>query len=214
MRSLLDFFICFVIAVISYWLGTKSVADSGASGLITEDGIKDPNTGIVFSTSDEFSVAKGLNLSGVGTRKKAIINIYSLGLYVSPQLEKQISKSKNVCKTVQDSNQPKALQMKFQMGVGPEKIAQSLAAIEVKTEAGEKAKKKFCDDIMTGIGGKLKRGESMTLEWKGADTIVSTARGKKVVEAKNEELSAGILALYLDSKKSVSPSLRNSLGCK
>lgn len=64
---------------------------------------------------------------GVGTRKKAILNIYSLGLFVSSPLEKQILKENPqgnaLCKTIQSSNAQKAIELSFVMNLGPEKVS-------------------------------------------------------------------------------------------
>ena len=64
---------------------------------------------------------------GVGTRKKAVLNIYSLGLFVSSPLEKQILKENPqgnaLCKTIQSSNAQKAIELSFVMNLGPEKVS-------------------------------------------------------------------------------------------
>lgn len=57
----------------------------------------------------------------------------------------------------------------------------------------------------------LKKGESMTLEWKGSDTVVATARGKVLGEMKDKDLFIGLLNVYL-GPKTVSPSLRENIG--
>ena len=67
--------------------------------------------------------------------------------------------------------------------------------------------------IVDGLGGgKIKKGENMTFEWKGSEITV-TARGKLIGKMNDEALASGVLDLYLGSK-SVSPSLLQNLGCK
>ena len=74
--------------------------------------------------------------------------------------------------------------------------------------------KAFHDLVLNGMGdGKMKASEFMTFEWKGEDVIAVTVRGKYVGEMKDVSLAKGVLALYV-GQKSVSPSLRNDLGCK
>lgn len=123
-----DLFILIIVAIISYWLGANSMEPgvSQGAGVLT-----DTSTGIDFITSKKFSVAKpALSLAGIGTRKKAILNVYSLGFYVSAQLQKQINKSSlSVCRTIQDSSHPKAVELTFAMGVGPEKIAEAISQL-------------------------------------------------------------------------------------
>jgi hypothetical protein len=78
----------------------------------------------------------------------------------------------------------------------------------------EEVKKEFHGMLIKGMGGgKMKKGDSMTFEWKGTDTIVATARGVKIGKMKDKSLASGILELYLGAKKSVSPSLTENLGC-
>ena len=114
--------------MVAYWIGANS-QDTGVSTGLTGFS-KDMATGIQFASSSDFTVGKKLALSGVGTRKKAILNIYSLGFYVSNSLEKQISKSKkSPCETIQDSKDPKAVQLTFAMGIGPEKIAEAISQL-------------------------------------------------------------------------------------
>jgi hypothetical protein len=78
----------------------------------------------------------------------------------------------------------------------------------------EDVKNEFHGMVIEGMGGgKMKKGESMTFEWKGADTIAASARGTAIGEMKDKALAAGVLGLYLDRKKSVSPTLLRNLGC-
>ena len=78
----------------------------------------------------------------------------------------------------------------------------------------EDIKNKFYNMLLEGMGdGKMKKGESMTFEWKGKDTILARARGELIVEMKDKALAEGILSLYLDTEKSVSPPLLQNMGC-
>lgn len=124
-----DFFILIIVAIVSYWFGANSVGPgiSQGSGFLT-----DTATGINFANSKTFAVNRGaMSLTGIGTRKKAFVNIYSLGFYVSNPLQKQITKatassSKTTCETIIESNQPKAVELTFAIGIGPEKIAEAI----------------------------------------------------------------------------------------
>lgn len=78
----------------------------------------------------------------------------------------------------------------------------------------EEVKSEFHTMLLEGMGeGKMKKGESMTFEWKGKDSIMATARGKVIGEMKDKALAEGVLELYLDSKKGVSQSLLQNMGC-
>mmetsp|Transcript_18907 Transcript_18907/g.46838 ORF Transcript_18907/g.46838 Transcript_18907/m.46838 type:complete len:217 (-) Transcript_18907:264-914(-) len=209
-----DFFLLIIVAIVSYWFGANSVGPgiSQGSGFLT-----DTATGINFANSKTFAVNKGsMSLTGIGTRKKAFLNIYSLGFFVSNQLQKQITKtatssSKTTCETILESNQPKAVELTFAIGIGPEKIAEAIAQL---ANVEEEVKTEFHTMLLDGMGeGKMKKGESMTFEWKGKDTIMATARGEPIGEMKDKALAEGVLQLYLDKKKGVSPSLLQNMGC-
>mmetsp|Transcript_5037 Transcript_5037/g.7278 ORF Transcript_5037/g.7278 Transcript_5037/m.7278 type:complete len:215 (-) Transcript_5037:177-821(-) len=209
-----EFLLLVLVAVAAYWLGARS--NSGRTGSAASiNALTDSATGIEFPNEQAFYVSKpSLYLLGIGTRKKAIINVYSVGLFVSDKIKESLSKSgakgTAVCDTIRDSSSPKAMQLTFAMAVGPEKIAEAISGIEGVDEA---VKSGFHDMLIKGLGGgKLKKGESMSFEWKGAGTIVATGRGSYIGEMKDKALAFGILDLYL-GPNSVSQSLLKNLGC-
>ena len=96
------------------------------------------------------------------------------------------------------------------MGIGPEKIAEAVSQLE---NVDQSIRDEFFKMIVDGLGeGKMKKGEIMTFEWKGADAITVPARGVLVGTMKDKALAQGVLDLYV-GPKSVSPTLRESLGC-
>ena len=214
LSSKTDILILLLVAAAAYWIGIHQ--QHGASTPLVAGTRKDPTTGIAFSEKSSFHVGKNLNLLGIGTRKKAIVNIYSVGVYVSNPIQRSISASnsktkKSVCDTILESKSPKAVKLIFAMGVGPEKIAEAVSQLSGVKESVQKA---FHDLVLNGMGdGKMKASEFLTFEWKGEDVIAVTVRGKYVGEMKDVSLAKGVLALYV-GQKSVSPSLRNDLGCK
>ena len=168
-------------------------------------------TGISFAKKAKFHIGGRTNMSlaGVGVRKLAIIPVYSLGLYVAPSTAKALEKESNKCKYILQSTSPKVVHLTFAMGLGPEKIAEALSAVN----ADEAVKKEFHDMILEGMeGGKMKSKEKMSLEWKGSDVISVSIRGKHIGQMKDKKLANGVIELYLGTK-SVSPSLRRDLGC-
>jgi hypothetical protein len=103
------------------------------------------------------------------------------------------------------------VQLTFAMGIGPEKIAEAISQLD---NVDKPVRKKFHDMLIHGMGGgKMQKGESMSFEWKGADTISATARGSYIGQVKDKALAAGVLELYIGSN-SVSPSLLENLGCR
>lgn len=205
-----EFLLLIVVAVVAYWLGAAS---NNRSAVSSEDVMIDAATGIEFPKQQSFSSKSMMSLVGVGTRKKAIINVYSVGLFVSDAIQKNLGKTGgDACRTIRNSNSAKAVQLIFAMGVGPEKIAEAMAQLQSVDPAVTTA---FQNMLVEGLGdGKLQKGESMSFEWKGSDTILVTARGKYIGEMKDKALSLGVLDLYLGKRTSVSPSLLKNLGCQ
>mmetsp|Transcript_916 Transcript_916/g.2117 ORF Transcript_916/g.2117 Transcript_916/m.2117 type:complete len:223 (-) Transcript_916:87-755(-) len=205
------------VAIAAYWTalsGLGIIGDGRSSGGSTvSDGMRvDSATGFAFPSSHKFKVGKDLSLLGVGTRKKAIINVYSVGFYGGKGVTKAIEdkSGKDASNAVISSKGPRAALLTFAMGVGAEKMAEALTNIEGVKQSTKDA---FGDMILNGIGGKLKKGESMTLEWKGSDTVIATARGQVLGEMKDKDLFTGLLKVYL-GPKSVSPSLRANIGAE
>mmetsp|Transcript_28313 Transcript_28313/g.51618 ORF Transcript_28313/g.51618 Transcript_28313/m.51618 type:complete len:215 (-) Transcript_28313:108-752(-) len=199
-----------IVMAISYWVALNREGDAGSEALA---GFRlDDATGFAFPLEQSFQVGKQMTLLGVGTRKKAILNIYSVGFYGSKPVVKALNadqSSSSNCETIVNAKGAKAAQLTFQMGLNAEKMAEALTNIDgVETSI----KDAFGKMIMEGIGGKLKKGESMTLEWKFPNLIVATARGTSIGEMKDKNLYQGLLNVYL-GPKSVSPSLKQDMQC-
>jgi hypothetical protein len=213
--SITDILFFIIVAFVAYWLGNSHSQHFQAAPGTRIDEV----TGIEFLETQRFHVARSkLSLLGVGTRKKAILNVYSLGLFVSPAiLEKELKKIDTsvkgddaVCQTLLKSTAPKAVQLIFNIGIGPEKIAEAVSQL---AGVDKKVREKFHDMLIDGMGdGKMKNGETMTFEWKGADAITATARGKLIGTVKDKKLARGVFELYV-GPKSVSPSLKQNIGC-
>lgn len=191
-----------------------------STSVAVEDGTRiDGATGIAFPSTQKFQVDKKRNdmtLLGVGTRKKAIINVYSVGLYGSPSVVKAITGkgqgSDEVCTAVLEAKGTKAALLTFAMGVGGEKMADAISNIPGPEQSVKDA---FHDMIVAGIGGKINKGESMTFEWKGSggggEMVEVTVRGTKIGETKDKTFARALLEVYL-GPKSVSPSLKKNMG--
>ena len=177
----------------------------------------DPNTGLAFKPTRDFHVSKRMQILGVGTRKKAILNVYSVGVYASKPIVKQwqsdklLLKGPTRCQTaILESRAPRAVVLKFSMGIGAEKIAEAVSGIPGVSSS---TRHEFQAMIVDGIGGKLQKNDEMTFEWKGLDRITVSARGKSIGTVKDKALAQGVLSLYV-GPKSVSPSLLTDLKCR
>jgi Chalcone isomerase-like len=231
-QQLCDFLVVVTIGLCAYFLATagtvtvktvyiKSTEDLGgtaAAGSHHKPVVTtiDPNTGFAFDPTLDFSIAKKMQLLGVGTRKKAILNIYSVGIYASKPIVKQWesakipSKGPKRCETaLLESKAPRAVQLKFSMGISAEKIAEAVSSIP---GVASKIRQDFESLIVDGTGGKLKKNDQMTFEWKGFDQISVSVRGKSIGTIKDKTLAQGVLNLYVGSK-SVAPSLLKDLQC-
>ena len=158
-----------------------------------------------FQSSSRFAVAKSLELAGVGTRTKAgIVKVYSVGFYAATSaLSSCKGKSSDCLKTAKG---PKAALLTFTMGVDEEKVATALSGVSgVKTEIVEG----FKALLVQGMGGKMQKGEQLTLEWDGPSVTV-TVRGKYAGKIKDRALGDGLLDLYL-GKAAVSPTLKEDI---
>lgn len=210
-----------IVPICILWFILVSFISFGEEAAQLEGGsLTDPNTGISFAAEEAFSIAKPrMTLLGVGTRKKAILNIYSLGLYGSKPVTKQFhlhddtKQSKAAkCQAIQNTKNPRAIQLKFHMGIGPEKIAEAVSGVK---GVAKEVREEFHGMLLQGLkrnGGKLLKGESMTLEWKGLDVLQVTARGETLGTMKNRALAQAVLGLYV-GPNSVSPSLLSNLNC-
>lgn len=222
-----DFFILAIVAVLAYWFGSNSpgVFPPKNNSWDTDQFRVDSATGIQFPVTQRFYFAphSPMSLLGVGTRKLAVINMYSLGLYMGSNAAKALiqgirneeednnnNDNNNKCDAILASTAHKAVTLTFQKSIGPEKIAEALSAVK----AAEAVKTKFRTMIVSSMGGKMLKGESMTLEWKGSngDILGVSIRNKYVGEVKDKALAWGVMDLYV-GPKSVSPSLRKDLGC-
>lgn len=146
------------VAIAAYWTalsGLGIIGDGGSSGGTVSDGMRvDSATGFAFPSSHKFKVGKDLALLGVGTRKKAIINVYSLGFYGGKGVTKAIEgkSGKDASNAVISSKGPRAALLTFAMGVGAGKMAEALTNIEGVKQSTKDA---FGDMILNGIGGKV-----------------------------------------------------------
>ena len=193
-----------------YYMALSGFGSSTCSVSPSSEGMRvDRTTGFEFPPSYKFKVGN-LSILGVGTRKKAVINVYSVGFYGNKAVTKAIEGKSGAAasKAVISSKGSRAALLTMAMGVGAEKMAEALTNIEGVKQPTKDA---FGSMIMDGVGGKLKKGEHFTLEWKGSDTVIASARGKVLGEMKDKDLFVGLLNVYL-GPKTVSSSLRANIG--
>jgi len=222
-QSMCDFLVMIAVGICAYILATAGTKhsiyekSSPESSTTTTMAVLDSNTGISFDRAHDFIISKNMQLLGLGTRKKAILNIYSVAVYGHKSIVKQwngkdFPKSGELrCqKVLVDTKAPRAVLLKFNMRIGAEKIAEAVSAIPGATA---ESRLELQNMIVDGSGGKLLKNEEMTFEWKGLDQVTISARGKPIGTIKDKIIASGILGLYV-GPKSVSPSLLSALQCR
>eukprot|EP00567_Pseudictyota_dubia_P005526 CAMPEP_0197440772 /NCGR_PEP_ID=MMETSP1175-20131217/7196_1 /TAXON_ID=1003142 /ORGANISM="Triceratium dubium, Strain CCMP147" /LENGTH=198 /DNA_ID=CAMNT_0042970941 /DNA_START=50 /DNA_END=643 /DNA_ORIENTATION=- len=143
---------------------------TAASGRVDFEGTRaESNTGALFPRVRSFSVGRDMSLIGVGVRKKAILNVYSVGLYGAKQAVRAVESKAGEyarCHAFMDEKlkASRAAVLQFNMGVSAEKMADALSAVEGPSQ---EIKDTFMAMIVKGISGKVAKGEEMTIEWKG-----------------------------------------------
>uniref|UniRef100_A0A6U6KPG9 Chalcone isomerase domain-containing protein n=1 Tax=Odontella aurita TaxID=265563 RepID=A0A6U6KPG9_9STRA len=192
--------------------GIDSSKAATASRVATAISRAESSTGSQFPLVRSFSAAKDMSLIGVGVRKKAIINVYSVGIYGAKQVVRVVEAKAGEyarCHAIVEKNlkTSRAALLKFNMAVTAEKMADAMSAVEGPSQ---EIKDTFTAMLVKGIGGKLTKGEEMTFEWKGTNTVVLTARGVSIGEIKDKALFQGLLEIYL-GENSVSPSLKKDI---
>lgn len=191
----------------------ESSRSAAASRVVSGTTRVEPSTGAQFPLVQSFVVGKDMSLIGVGVRKKAIINVYSVGIYGAKQVARAVEGKAGEyarCHAVVDDKlkASRAAVLKFNMAVSADKMADAMSAVEGPSQ---EIKDTFMAMIVKGIGGKMKKGEEMSFEWKGINTVVLTARGVVIGEIRDKALFQGLLEIYLGDK-SVSPSLKSDIG--
>lgn len=186
---------------------------AAASSVVSATARAEPGTGAQFPRIRTFSVGKEMNLIGVGVRKKAIINVYSVGIYGGKQVVRAVEGKAGEyarCHAIMDDKlkSPRAALLKFNMGITADKMAAAMSAVEGPSQ---EIKDTFTAMLVKGIGGKLVKGDEMTFEWKGANTVVLSAREVAIGEIKDKALFQGLLEIYLGDE-SVSASLKHDIG--
>ncbi|KAL7558448.1 hypothetical protein ACA910_015786 [Epithemia clementina (nom. ined.)] len=214
-----------LVVVVAAWLAPSSSSTKTSTSAGSADSFRiDPATNIRFATQQPFlrqaAGSKKLKLLGVGTRKKAILNVYSLGFYGNDRLVQEVERKVRAnettsrCQAILAATKGvKAARLQFNMGVGADKMAEAFTNIP---DIPQTTKEEFADMILTGVGGdsgeeeRLKKGDEMTVVWKAPDRVFVTARGKLIGQVQDKILYQGLLNVYL-GPNSVSPSLKENI---
>ena len=149
-------------------------------------------------------------LIAAGMRKKLVIPVYAVGLYVSDSKEKELNKCKSECSnklsTPASESIGSAIVLKFQMAVGTNKVVNAIVdALPGKSKAYKDALSKFQDVLLSGLGENgAKTGDIVEFVFRGSNEIGVGVRGNVAGWIKNSELRSKLMDIYAGSK-SVAP---------
>lgn len=174
--------------------------------------MKDGATGIAFDSSK-----KGLNIFGVGVRRKGPIKVYSVGMYGSEGVQDELSSiSKSEEKTAiaalrkGASESPTAFVLKMNFKVGAEKMASAIADSVSPRHSSASEVTELKDLIFAGVSDKGAAVKGTVIEFDCSEGVEVTVDGKSSGKVESEGLAKALCDVYLDDK-CVSPKLRDSI---
>ena len=174
--------------------------------------MKDSATGISFP-----KVLNGLDICGVGCRKKGPIKVYSVGMYASDLKERLSSLSRSsksaldTLKAGAGTDTPMSFLLEMNFKVGAEKMASAIAEGVAPRHTGDaKEVEELKDLIFKGVAGKGAATKGTTFQFdcssSGVDVKVD---GKAQGSVGDSKLSSAFCGIYVD-ENTVSPPLRKN----
>lgn len=182
--------------------------------LATSSAMKDPATGISFPAKKN-----GLEIFGVGVRRKGPIKVYSVAAYGTEAAKETltgISRSQNekqALAALQSGAKDKAtflLEMSFK--IGAEKMANAIAeSVAPRHKGSSKDVDELKDIIFKGVEAKgaATKGTTFQFDCNAKSGVSVSVDGKEQGSVSSPGLASAFCDVYLDDK-CVSPPLRNS----
>jgi hypothetical protein len=183
--------------------------------IISCDAMTDSSTGISFAPK-----LNGLDLFGVGVRKKGPIKVYSVGMYASDAAKSalsQVSRTAEKMKALATlrnavKNEPPTtflLQMNFK--VGAEKMASAIAESVAPRHDNDQEVEELKSLIFSGVSkkGAATKGTTFQFDCNGNSGVDVSVDGMKQGTAGSASLSKSFCDVYLDDK-AVSTPLKDS----
>eukprot|EP00536_Pseudo-nitzschia_multiseries_P007620 jgi/Psemu1/196071/e_gw1.181.115.1 len=181
---------------------------------VTTVAMKDAATGIPFDPS-----SKGLDIFGVGVRRKGPIKVYSVGMYGTEELKEELSsisasesKGKKAFTALRKgaASSRTAFVLKMNFKVGSEKMAQAIADSVQPRHSSDDEVAQLKDIIFEGVQDKGAAVKGTVIEFDCSDGVEVTVDGKGRGKVSSPGLAKALCDVYLDDK-SVSPKLRESI---
>lgn len=174
--------------------------------------MKDSATGISFPKA-----LNGLDICGVGCRKKGPIKVYSVGLYASGLKERLTSLSKSSKSTLDalksgaGTDTPMSFLLEMNFKVGAEKMASAIAEGVAPRHKGDATEVEALKDlIFKGVAGKGAATKGTTFQFDCSSSGIGVkVDGKAQGNVGGSKLSSAFCGIYIDDK-TVSPPLRKN----
>ena len=182
--------------------------------IVSTVAMKDAATGIPFE-----SKSNGLNIFGVGVRRKGPIKVYSVGMYGSENVQEELStmskseaKGKKAVAALRKgaSDNPTAFVIKMNFKVGAEKMASAIADSITPRHSSASEVGELKDLIFAGVSDKGAAVKGTVIEFDCSDGVSVTVDGKSSGKVSSPGLAKAMCDVYLDDK-SVSPKLRENI---
>jgi hypothetical protein len=170
----------------------------------------EPASKTVFSDKKD-----GLDLAGLGIRKKGPINVYSVALYCAkgPCVKDcgSCDASKLAAK-VADGNYAKEVVLKMSRNVGAEKMAGAISdAVAPRMKGTDMGVLNQLKEAMsTGMSGGCKTGTLLSFKAPSKSKMIFSINGKAQADLNSAALVRAFLNTYVDNK-CVSPTLKSDL---
>lgn len=180
--------------------------------------LKEKATGVTF----EPKLETGLYLTGAGVRKKAILNVYALGMYTSREAKGSISSLSDfndrkqaieVLRSEAKENGPTSFVLQMVFKIGSDAMANALGENVGDRHKGDRKYvdelKKLMADGLKGKGAATK-GTTFQFDCNGDAGLTVSVDGVERGTVLSRALSDACVDMYLD-EKSVCPTLKDSI---
>lgn len=192
------------LAAAGLWIATIFFT----SGLLGENTIVDTSTKETFPSEVSFDQGGkhyDLEATGVATRKKLIIKVYSLASYL--QKGAASTKDDRLAAILSDDN-AKQLTMKWVRDVGPEQVKESYqeAFHKVFSEQAYAQQKNNIDDFLKIFLVGAKKGDIFILRWAPGGYVEALINGKTAGTVTNKEFAQGLWKIWFGDNSVVNRS--------
>jgi hypothetical protein len=177
---------------------------AGARGEV----VNEPSTGHGFEAS-RADGGKSFTLVGTGVRKKFIVKVYAMGLYVESEGAKKASRGGDPQAFVAGGSFGKLAVLHFVRDVDAGKIQQAYRD-GLETELGDPSTKALAEAFVAAFDRDVKDGQEIVVRTSGDGKISVAVAGSKKDVGQSARLAKAIWNIWLGAKP-ISPDMRKTL---